>query len=112
MNSTTNTQATEDLESDIQAHFFDTLTNGFRDDLNANPERLGFILGAIDSGWSVSKVGVVRAKRGKAEIFLQADREDDKKLHVTIFKGKERVKQLEYSREGFQWVKVHTLKGR
>lgn len=95
----------------IQSIFYDTLTNGFRDDINSNPERLGFILGAIDSGFSVHKKYCLRAKYGSIEIYLRTKR-DSNELTVAIFKKNELQTEMDYSSSGFMWDKIKIERGR
>lgn len=95
----------------IQSIFLDTLTNGFRDEINSNPERLGFVLGAIDCGFAVNKTGALRAKKGAIEIYLGQIR-DTGKLRITIFKKQEKIIEFEYSSDSFLWDKVKIEKGR
>ncbi len=95
----------------IQSLFYDTLTNGFRDDINNNTERLGFILGAIDCGFSICKTPALRAKKGLVTIYLRSKR-DSNGLAVTIFKKDEKQGDFEYSIDGFLWVKIKLQKGR
>jgi hypothetical protein len=95
----------------IQSLFYDTLTNGFRDDINKNTEILGFILGAIETGFSVNKTGAIRAKKSKVEIYLRNKR-DTNELYVVIFKGKEKQLEIPYDTESFLWDKVTIRKGR
>lgn len=94
----------------IQSIFYDILTNGFRDDINNNPERLGFILGAVDNGFSISNQGR-KAKYGKIEIFLRLKRDTDN-LMVSVFKGSEKQCEMDYSKDGFMWYKTEIKKGR
>lgn len=94
----------------IQSLFFDTITNGMRDDINKNPERLGFILGALCCDFKVSLRGRM-AKYGKIEIYLRENREDNG-LNISIFKGKEKQCEMPYNLSGFLWDKVKIFKGR
>lgn len=96
----------------IQSIISDTLRNGLRDDLNRNPDILGFILGAIDNGFQVKLNGFrPTAKKGKVQIFLQEKRDEDG-LKVIIFKGKEKQGEFDYNYDGFMWVNVNADKGR
>lgn len=97
----------------IQSIFFDTLRNGFIADINNNPETLGFILGAIDNGFTVKKDGCIIAKKGKIEVYLKKDRDNVEILHVVIFKGKEKQAEMRYQHKiGFMWDKTKLEKGR
>lgn len=82
--------------------------NGTADNINTNFEIVGFILGAIDNGFSVKLSGFMPiAKRGKVEIILRFNR-DDNGLNMVVFKGKEKQAEFGYkiNDNGFLWMNV------
>lgn len=90
----------------------DIFRNGTRDSINDNPEILGFIIGAIDNGFSVKLNGYMPiAKKGKVEIILRFNM-DDNNLNMVIFKGKDKLSEFEYGYGAFMWVDVDAEKGR
>jgi len=90
----------------IQSHFYTTLKNGFRDDINSNPEILGFILGAIDNGFSVKMPGAIIAKYGKVEIYCWRSGEK-----VVCFLGREKKFEMTLGKGGFMWDDIEIKKG-
>lgn len=90
----------------IQSLFYHTLTNGFRDDINENPEILGFILGAIDNNFSVKMPGCIIAKYGS--IDLMCYRSGDK---VIAWFKKVKMFEMGLGINGFTWDKVEIRRG-
>ena len=96
----------------IASHFSDIFRNGTRDNINKNPEIIGFIIGALDNGFTVKFNGYMPiAKKGKVEIILRFNRDDDG-LNIIIFKGREKQYEAIYEINGFMWVNVTADKGR
>lgn len=90
----------------IQSLFFDIITNGFKDTINAQPELLGFILGAIDNKFTIYKPGSLCAKYGKIQVYCFTE-----SLEVTIFVGKEVIAKMPYGKGGFLWCDVELTRG-
>lgn len=89
----------------------DIFRNGTSDNISRNPEILGFVIGAIDNGFNVSLNGFMpKAKRGKVEVFLRFNR-DDNNLNLVIFNGKEKVASFSYGTGGFVWMDADVYKG-
>lgn len=99
----------------IQSIIPDTLRNGTRDNINKNPDILGFILGAIDSGFSVSFSRdrmMPIAKKGKVQVYLNwKDWQHSDDLSLIIFKGKNKQKEFLYGRDHFLFDNVSTNRG-
>jgi len=89
----------------------DIFRNGTINNIKANPELLGFIVGAIDNGFTVKSNGFMpMAQKGKVQIILRFDR-DSNDLNLVIFKGKEKQGEFSYGLSGFLWMNVDVSKG-
>jgi hypothetical protein len=89
----------------------DLFRNGTRDNINTNSEILGFIVGAIDNGFTVKMNGYMpMAQKGRVQIFLRFEKSSND-LSLVIFKGKEKQAEYPYAIEGFLWVDVNATKG-
>lgn len=84
--------------------FNQILTNSMIDKLTEDPSLVGFIVGALDNGWSISMTGACIAKMNKVRIMTHAKGET-----VFIFLRSQVVKEI--PRDGFQWCEITVRKG-
>lgn len=96
----------------IQSIIWETLRNGTRDNINSHEDILGFILGALDCGFTVKLSGYMPyAKYGKIEVRMIRNRDTDN-LKLIIFKGQEKQVEFDYSNSGFRWMNAEVNRGR
>lgn len=82
------------------------LTNGTIYMLREDSWVSGFIIGALDNGFSVRMPGGVVASKGKLRVIANTNGENKR---VTFLVGQQIL--MERALEGFQWSDVDTSKG-
>jgi hypothetical protein len=81
------------------------LTNGMIDTLQEDPRIAGFIIGALDSGWMVSKTGAFIAKLNKVRIMVHGNGKE------VFFLLQSKGQILKVPFDGFQWADVSVSRG-
>lgn len=85
--------------------FGQTLTNGMIDAIK-DEYALGFILGALDKGWTVRKPGAIFATKGRIRLLMHAQGSD---REVWVFHRDEDPITICGAAE-FQWSELSVLK--
>jgi hypothetical protein len=81
------------------------LTNGMIDTLQTDPRIAGFIIGALDSGWMVSKTGAFIAKLNKVRIMVHGNGKE------VFFFLQSKGEILKVPFDGFQWSDLEVTRG-
>lgn len=83
------------------------LTNATLQSIEGNIHIIGFILGALDKGFSVRWPDCIVAKKGLCEVITHPDGE---RKEVSLFKGKTLI--LSFPVDEFRWHYLSMIKGR